>query len=319
MSTAVKVFLTSKNSKYLSIGVIILMLIISGLSCSMCGYKATQISIQEVIKYFRPALVIEILPKLESSSYKEKIMYATYIELMMSDYECDRVGRTEAVEKILNSAFYYDESADTYTAVLNDDEFFSNIEASFGTEITLDMRIKIVTTANKIDLTNNAQELADYAESQVGNRYTTYEIYALITGEWDSTFVSYCCEQKGYARNGYYKKYTNRNEALTECRKTGKFEDGYAYGNKYIPFPGDIIFLNRDCENSTTDQMGIVTKVEGTTITMVIGDSGLRWNESSVATREYEYDSEYIIGYYPLSNYVNQSILEEILGEEEVI
>lgn len=311
MSTAVKMFLMSKKGKNLSIGIIIFMVVISTFSCSMCGYKATQISIQEVIKYFRPALVIEILPKLETGSYKEKIMYATYIELMLAEYEGDRVGRTEAVEKILNSAFYYDDSKDTFTAVLNDDEFFRNVEERFGIEIGLDMRIDIVTTANKIDLKNNAQELADYASSQVGNRYTTYEIYALITGEWDSTFVSYCCDRKGYVRNGYYKKYTDRNVALSECRKTGKFQDGYAYGNKYIPFPGDIIFLNRDCENSTTDQMGIVTKVEGTTITMVVGDGGMIWNKSSVATREYEYNSECIVGYYPISNYVNQSILEE--------
>lgn len=311
MSTTVKIFLMSKKGKNLSIGIIIFMLVISTFSCSMCGYKATQISIQEVIKYFRPALIMEILPKLESDSYKEKIIYATYIELMLSEYESDRVGRSEAVSKILNSAFKYNESEDTYTAVLNDNEFFSNIEAQFEIEVGLDMRIKIVTTANKIDLTNNAQELADYALSQVGNRYTTYEIYALIAGEWDSTFVSYCCDSKGYVKNGFYQKYTDRNVALTECRKTGKFQDGYAYGNKYIPFPGDIIFLNRDCENSTTDLMGIVTKVEGTTITMVVGDGGLNWNESSVATREYEYNSEYIVGYYPISNYVNQSILEE--------
>lgn len=309
--TAIKMFLLSKQGKKVILSVIFSIVILISVSCGMCSYKVTQISIQEVINYFRPTMVIKILPKLTSNSYKEKIMYATYFELFLSKYENDKNTRNITIQKIIDSEFYFDPASDSYTAELDDNVFFDNVESQLLIEIDDNQRQKIVETANKIDLTNNAMELADFALSQLNNHYTSYTSYEPINGEWDSTFISYCCEQLGYIEAGYYKKHTDRNTALSECRRTGKFQDGYAYGNEYVPFPGDIIFLNRDCENSTSDQMGIVTKIEGTVITMVVGDGGQNWSGSSVALRRYEYNSSYIVGYYPISNYINKSILEE--------
>lgn len=308
MSVFVKQLLL-KNNKKIIIVIVVLFLVLLMSCSSITNYRSSQITVQEIVKYFRPRLVVEILPNLESEQYKEKIMYATYF-FLCNTIDNDK-GKETAVNKILDSEFIYNSESKKYTSILNDNDFFDRIETKLSVSISSDERRQIIEFANYIDLTNNGDKMAEYALSQVNKKYTTYLGYAPINGNWDSIFVSYCCDKMGYIDSGYYKKYTDNNTALAECKNTGKFEYGYSFGNKYIPFPGDIIFLNSNCESNASDLMGIVVDVEGTTITTVVGDGGVKWDISIVTTRTFEYNDIHIVGYYPLSNYINLSFIEE--------
>ncbi len=298
-----------KHSKKIIIVILVLFFVILMSCSSLINYRNSQISVQEIIKYFRPRLVVEILPNLASEQYKEKIMYATYF-FFCNTIDNDK-DREIAVNKILDSEFICNFETEKYTSVLDDNQFFDRIETKLSVSISSEKRVEIIEFANYIDITNNGDEMAEYALSQVNKKYTTYLGYAPINGNWDSIFVSYCCDKMGYIDSGYYKKYTDNNTALAECKNTGKFEYGYSFGNKYIPFPGDIIFFNSECESDVSDLMGIVVDVEGTTITTVVGDGGVNWEISIVTTRTFEYNDIHIVGYYPLSNYINFSFIEE--------
>lgn len=292
------------------LGVILVILVFITICCSGTGYKAMSITVQEVIQYFRPSLVIDILPKLESGSYKEKILYATYIELFLNIYQSNDTARKDAVQRILNSEFY-ETDHHTYTAELNDDTFFDNVESNFNIEIANAKRQKIIQIANRIDLTNKAQELADRASALIAKNYLWFNLYEPINGRWDAVYVAYCCDKAGYIADGYYKKTTEINESYNECKKTGKFKYGYKYGNEYIPFPGDIVFLNTNEVNTYAEQMGIVVHVEGDTIKVAVGDAGLDWRTDIVAYKHLRYNSSLIIGYYPISAFVNESFIIE--------
>lgn len=285
---------------------IIISILILVVACCSSSYRGASITMQEVIQYFRKSLVVDIIPKLETN-YKEKILYATYFEFFLTQNNNDVELRKDRVKKILECEFY-ETDRHTYIAELNDDIYFNNIEDKFGITIENSKRYEIIEMANRIDLTNRAQELADFSSPLTRYNYAYFTSYSPISGPWDSIFVSYCCHNKGYIDKGYYKKYNTTQEAYEDCRKTGLFKKGYRYGGDYFPYPGDIIFMNFNEVDTTAQQMGIVVSVNKDTIKIVNGNAGINgWQRNIVAYKYPKYDSVYIIGYYPLSAIMNES------------
>lgn len=134
--------------------------------------------------------------------------------------------------------------------------------------------------------------IVEVAASQIGNvggqpYWSWYGFGGRV--EWCACFVSWCADQCGYIEAGIVPKFALCSDGVTWFQQQGQWQD-----NTYTPSPGDIIFYDwaKDGQDGNADHVGIVEKVEGSTVYTIEGNSGDSCRQRS-----------YAIGYYEILGY----------------
>ncbi len=123
---------------------------------------------------------------------------------------------------------------------------------------------------------NNA--IVAVAQSQIGNegglKYCEWYGYPYRV-EWCAIFVSWCADQCGYLNAGVLPKMMGVRPYVDWFRERGQWQ-----GRDYEPSPGDIIFYDWEGDG-LADHIGIVEKVENSTVYSVEGNADDRCVENS--------------------------------------
>lgn len=206
-----------------------------------------------------------------------------------------------------------------YIVITDVEKVFLKIENTFRIKITEEQKDNIFKTKEFLETSGyfgsgSASELAEFALQFVGEGHSRFTTYSSHNGSgfgdnWCAMFVSYCTDNMGYIDEGIVHYFVGcTSNGIVKFRSEGRFEEGAGFGGTYQPQPGDIIFFNWDSVNSYADHVGIVTESEGSVIRTVEGNSGSNsWQSSKVCEKSYEYKSRYIVGYFPLSQYVQSN------------
>ena len=135
---------------------------------------------------------------------------------------------------------------------------------------------------------NGDGNIVDVARSQVGNTGETYWSYMGFHGrvEWCACFVSWCANECGYIESDIIPRFSLCESGANWFKDRSRWLDA---GD--IPTPGSIIFFDWN-HNGETDHVGIVEKVEGSTVWTVEGNSN-----DSVEENSYSITSSSIYGY----------------------
>lgn len=285
--------------------------------------------IKAVAGYFREPLTNEYYPNLSDKSeiLDTKLVYATYIYLFINDGQTQtEESRNVIVDKLLSCFFKSVEekqkddkgketTVDKYIVVTSSDDIFTKIETTFQITISSEDRHNIYELKDQLQTIGfgSTGELSEFALQFVGENHTRFTTYSSKNGSgfgdnWCAMFVSYCTDQCGYIDDGVIHYFVGcTSNGIVKFRSEGRFEESAAHGGTYVPTADDIIFFNWDGGNSSADHVGIVTGVEGTVVSTVEGNSGSSWTTSTVKEKKYELSSQYIVGYFPLSRYVDIS------------
>lgn len=294
--------------------------------------------IKAVAGYFREPLTNEYYPNLsdKSESLDTKLLYATYIYLFINDEQAKTEnGRKEIVDKLLSCFFKNTKEkkkddkgkeikVNKYMVVTNLDDIFTKAETTFQITISSEDRHNIYELKEQLQTIGlgDASELSEFALQFVGENHTRFTSYKSKNGNgfgdnWCAMFVSYCTDQCGYIDDGIIHYFVGcTSNGIVKFRSEGRFEEAAAHGGTYVPTSGDIIFFNWGGGSSSADHVGIVTGVDGTVVSTVEGNSGSSWTTSSVKEKKYELSSQYIVGYFPLSRYVDGSSKNKIATEK---
>lgn len=112
--------------------------------------------------------------------------------------------------------------------------------------------------------------------SEDGNRkgYTRYGQFAGDAYmDWDAAFVNFCLYYAGIQESGLFPEETDSGKWMEEFGKIKEEHSTYLAGqNDYTPKAGDIVFFQRDQEE-TPVQMGIVTSYEEDTQSSPAGNT----------------------------------------------
>lgn len=176
------------------------------------------------------------------------------------------------------SECYSDMSADVETA--------SDWEATFS-------EVKLTLTASK-RLVEIAKTQLGYSESVrnfkvdsdgVRHGYTRYgDWYGNPHGEWSAMFVSFCLRQAGMPSVPI--------SAGAETMRIGwEKAEIYRGASEYLPFEGDIAFLDKN-GNGSADAAAVVVGVEGNTLLLIEGDV-----DGKVAATMMDTSDKAILGY----------------------
>ncbi|MBC1890069.1 CHAP domain-containing protein [Listeria booriae] len=132
-------------------------------------------------------------------------------------------------------------------------------------------------------------KMVEIAAKEIGNKggqpyWSWYGFNSRV--EWCATFVSWTAEKAGLIKAGKIPKFAYCPTGIQWFKSKGKWQS-----KDKPPKSGDIIFF--DWQNDgTSDHVGIVEKVEGSTITTVEGNSG-----DAVKRNTYPIQSKVICGY----------------------
>ena len=133
-------------------------------------------------------------------------------------------------------------------------------------------------------------DIVEVALSQVGNAGDVYWTYMGFDSrvEWCACFVSWCANECGYIDADLIPKTAGCVSGESWFRARDQWQD-----SSYTPNPGDIIYFDWDKaetngQDSITDHVGIVEKVEGGYIYTVEGNSGDRVSNNAWAVGYYE-------------------------------
>ena len=141
------------------------------------------------------------------------------------------------------------------------------------------------------------ESASNYAMAEDGNRkgYTRYGQFAGDAYmDWDAAFVNFCLYYAGIQESGLFPEETDSGKWLEEFGKIREDHSAYlAVQNGYTPKAGDIVFFQRDQEESPV-QMGIVTSYEeeGGTLQVIEGNSA-----NAVKENSYQVQDSCITGY----------------------
>lgn len=340
---AAKILLNSPETKKKIKNILVGFLCFGFLLLSMCGLAFQQDLTGEVAKWFRPQLTKVYYANLSEKSepLDTRFLYATYIVLFYEeDHQTNEGRRNRVINDLLSCFFEVVQETETvevevevenkdgeketqikketktverYKVITNTKKVYENISNKFRIKITEDKKNEI--SKMKEMLSNlrgfgNASQLSDFALQFVGENHTRFTTYKSHNGSgfgdnWCAMFVSYCTDNMGYIDDGVIHWFVGCTSAgILQFRKEGRFEEGYAFGGTYVPQPGDIIFFNWDGGNSMSHHVGIVTEMDGSLVRTVEGNRGGSWSSSTVQEYAYEYKSSYVVGYFPLSQYV---------------
>jgi len=133
------------------------------------------------------------------------------------------------------------------------------------------------------------QAIVEVAASQLGNvggqpYWSWYGFDSRV--EWCACFVSWCAEQCGYIESGIIPKFSLCSDGVAWFQQHGQWQDG-----SFTPSAGQIIFFDWDGDG-ITDHVGIVEKVENSTVYTIEGNSG-----DACKQRSYAIGSSLIYGY----------------------
>jgi hypothetical protein len=137
--------------------------------------------------------------------------------------------------------------------------------------------------------------ICEVAASQIGN--IGGEIYWRWYGfksrvEWCAVFVSWCADQCGYIDAGIIPKFSSCAYGVQWFKNNGQWRD-----NDYTPNPGDIIFYDFNYNDSVSDHVGIVARVEGDMVYTIEGNTGVGNTEDICAERRRGLNNAAILGY----------------------
>ncbi len=188
--------------------------------------------------------------------------------------EAPRVEATESPPTTTQSKHEHDDSCYELTLICEKEEHTHSLicmsDPSADVETAEDWRASL----NGLKLTGKpGDDILEVAKTQVGymeseNHYTvdedgttknSYNRYGAWYGDpygsWNSTFVSFCAY---YAKVDTIIKSNNCVDWITTLK--AESSDLYHEKNQYTPEPGDIIFFDRD-SNNTPDWVGIISEI----------------------------------------------------------
>ena len=185
----------------------------------------------------------------------------------------------------------------TYSAILDSDTIYRNIEETFGITIFAEMKSAISDymrlSAQAGLYGGDGSNIVEVAVSQLGN--TGGEVYLSWYGfnrweNWCACFVSWCADRCGYIEAGIVPKFAVCDVAW--FRERGQFQE-----RDYLPRPGDIIFFDWESDglDGLEDHVGIVEACDGETVYTIEGNTNGELGE--VARHQYP------VGYYEIFGY----------------
>lgn len=132
-------------------------------------------------------------------------------------------------------------------------------------------------------------KITQVAAQQIGNPggkkfWSWYGFKSRV--EWCACYVSWCADQCGYIKTGIIPKFA----AVTDGIQWFKDKNQWQRPG-YQPMPGDIIFLDWQCDGHS-DHVGIVEKCDGETVYTIEGNSGDKCQRCT-----YSINSSFIYGY----------------------
>lgn len=159
---------------------------------------------------------------------------------------------------------------------------------------------------NKVKAASQAEEVVNYALSQVGNKersgnddikYNDWYYNRSVTNSrrgqysWCHVFVSYCANQCGISTS-IIPKEANCQRGVEFFKKNGRY---HTRASEYTPKVGDIIYLSTD-GTSTAHHVGIVYAVDDTNVYYVDGNNTKK-SPHRVAKSERARDAKDVLGY----------------------
>ena len=103
---------------------------------------------------------------------------------------------------------------------------------------------------------------------------------------WCACFASWCGDQAGLIESGKMPKFSLCDDGIAWFQGKGKWKS-----RGYSPAPGTLIFFDWNGDG-TSDHVGIVEKIEGSTVYTVEGNSS-----DAVNKRSYDINNGTIMGY----------------------
>ena len=125
-------------------------------------------------------------------------------------------------------------------------------------------------------------------------KYNTWYYGREVSGSsyaWCMVFQAWVANQAGVL-NTYVPKTASCDECKSWMSQKGWYRVSAAFGGTYVPQAGDIVFFSGNHIQSDSTHVGLVVSVSGGTLNTVEGNSS-----DSVAVRNYQLTSNYIIGY----------------------
>jgi LysM repeat protein len=118
-------------------------------------------------------------------------------------------------------------------------------------------------------------------------------------GSWCHMFVSWCAELAGIGRD-IIPKTASCDIGMTFFRDADRWEPAKAWGGKYTPKRGDIIYYSSTGKTWDSTHVGIVTEVKGGNVYSIEGNAG-----DCVQRQVHSLSDKYILG-YGLPAYVHE-------------
>ncbi len=112
-----------------------------------------------------------------------------------------------------------------------------------------------------------------------------------LTVAWCAIFVSWCANKAGISTK-IIPKFASCDAGLKWFKDRGQYELGKAYGGKYVPKPGDIIFYSSRYTQKDSDHVGIVESVGNSVVNTIEGNTS-----DAVRRRSRQLSGKYILGY----------------------
>lgn len=112
-----------------------------------------------------------------------------------------------------------------------------------------------------------------------------------LDSAWCAMFVTWCCAMAGVGVD-VVKPYCGCTVGMGWFKTQGVWHDAAAYGGKYTPKAGDLVFYSKTNDKANSSHTGIVERVEGSTLHTIEGNTS-----DAVKRRSYALGDKYIIGY----------------------
>lgn len=269
----------------------VLILLFLCLSCTVSLFGSSAMGNGQVLDQESKSIVAQIADNLSDKSpmfnYR---LYNAVCLFVLSGYK-------ETDKKELALCFVTENTDGTYSAILESETIYRNMEKKLGITVSEEMR---KTISDYIRLSAQAglyggdgSNIVEVAVSQLGN--TGGEIYWSWYGfnrweNWCACFISWCGNRCGYIDAGIIPKFAVCD--VTWFREKGQFQE-----RDYIPRPGDIIFFDWESDglDGLEDHVGIVEACDGETVYTIEGNTN--GGSGEVARHQYPVGHYEIFGY----------------------
>jgi LysM repeat protein len=147
------------------------------------------------------------------------------------------------------------------------------------------------------------EKLISIAKAEIGTCEPTgddkyIKAYNALTGAgfsmgvaWCAIFVTWVMYTAGVAKT-IVPYFASCDVGMKWFKNKNLFKTAKAYGGTYTPVAGDIIFFSSKYSQNDSTHVGIVTKVSGSTVTTIEGNTS-----DAVQERSYDLANKYILGY----------------------